>query len=95
LRVLGTEVLDAAKKTHRDLTSSVATWLMIAREATWKNLNEVRLTWRKTDCVKGKTIFNIKGNKYRLIAVVNYASQTIILKMLVTHNEYSRGEWNQ
>jgi mRNA interferase HigB len=94
LRVLGTEVLDKAKKTHRDLTSSIATWLMIAREARWKNLNEVRLTWRNTDCVKGKTIFNIKGNRYRLIAIVNYASQTIIVRMLVTHAEYSRGEWN-
>jgi len=93
--VLGTDVLDKAKKTHRDLTSSVATWLMIAREARWKNLNEVRLTWRNTDCVKGKTIFNIKGNRYRLIALVNYASQTIIVRMLITHAEYSQGEWNQ
>jgi mRNA interferase HigB len=95
LRVLGTEVLDSAKKTHRDLTPSVTTWLMIAWEATWKNLNEVRLTWRNTDCVKGKTIFNIKGNRYRLIAVVNYASQTIIVKMLITHAEYSIGGWNK
>jgi mRNA interferase HigB len=95
LRVLGTEVLDKAKKTHRDLTSSVATWLMIAREARWKNLHELRLTWRNTDCVKGKTIFNIKGNRYRLIAIVNYASQTIIVRMLVTHDEYSMGEWNK
>jgi mRNA interferase HigB len=95
LRVLGTEVLDKAKKTHRDLTSSIATWLAIAREARWKNLNELRLTWRNTDCVKGKTIFNIKGNRYRLIAMVNYASQTIVVRMLVTHAEYSMGEWNK
>jgi mRNA interferase HigB len=93
--VLGTEVLDKAKKVRRDLTSSLATWLMTAREARWKNLNEVRLTWRNTDCVKGKTIFNIKGNRYRLIAIVNYASQTIVVKMLVTHAEYSTGEWNK
>jgi mRNA interferase HigB len=45
--------------------------------------------------VKGKTIFNIKGNRYRLIAIVNYASQTIVVRMLVTHDEYSRGEWNK
>lgn len=68
---------------------------MIARQARWKNLNEVRLTWRNTDCVNGMTIFNIKGNRYRLIATVNYASQTIIVRMLVTHAEYSRGEWNK
>ena len=55
----------------------------------------MRQTWRNTDCVKGKTIFNIKGNSYRLIATVNYESQTIVLKMLVTLAEYSKGEWNQ
>ncbi len=95
MRVLGTEVLDKAILAHRDLTSSVATWLMIARGANWRNLSEVRQTWRNTDCVKGKTIFNIKGNKYRLIAIVNYASQTIIERMLITHAEYSKGEWNR
>jgi mRNA interferase HigB len=95
LRVLGAEVLDRAAKTHGDLKSSVATWLTVARTAMWKNLNEVRQTWRNTDCVKGKTIFNIKGNRYRLIAIVNYASQTIIVKMLVTHAEYSEGRWNK
>jgi len=73
----------------------MATWLMIARDAKWKNLNEVRLTWRNTDCAKGSTIFNIKGNRYRLIAIVNYASQTIVIKNLVTHAEYSMGDWNQ
>lgn len=95
MRVLGAEVLDRAAKTHGDLKSSVATWLTVARTAMWKNLNEVRQTWRNTDCVKGKTIFNIKGNRYRLIAIVNYASQTIIVKMLVTHAEYSEGRWNK
>jgi mRNA interferase HigB len=68
---------------------------MIARDAKWKNLNEIRLTWRNTDCVKGNTIFNIKGNRYRLIATVNYASQTIIVRMRLSHAEYSKAEWNK
>lgn len=95
MKVLGTEVLDKAKRTHRDLTSSVATWLTIVRDAKWGSLNEVRQTWRNTDCVKGKTVFNVKGNKHRLIAIVNYASQTIVVKALITHAEYSEGGWNR
>ena len=95
MKVLGTEVLDKAAKVHGDLRSSVATWLTVAQAATWKNLNELRRTWRNTDCVKGKTVFNIKGHRYRLIAIVNYESQSIIVKMLVTHAEYSEGGWNQ
>ena len=95
MKVLGTEVLDKAARSHGDLKLSIATWLTIARDATWKNLNEVRQTWRRTDCVKGKTIFDIKGNNYRLIAMVNYASQTMIVKELITHAEYRRRGWSK
>ena len=95
MKVLGTEVLDKSTKTHGDLTSPIATWLTIARLGNWKNLTELRLTWRNTDCVRGQTIFNIKGNKYRLFATVNYSSQTIIVKDLVTHAEYSKRGLNK
>ena len=55
-----------------------------------------RQTWRDTDSVRGRTIFNIKGNRYRLLAIVNYASQTVIVKELVTHAEYTRkAGWNR
>jgi mRNA interferase HigB len=95
VKVLGTEVLDKASRMHSDLTTPIATWLAVARLAKWKNLDDLRLTWRSTDCVRGQTIFNIKGNKYRLFATVNYSSQTIIVKDLVTHAEYSKRGLNK
>lgn len=95
MRVLGIEVLEEAIRTHRDLASPVATWLTVARAAEWRSLNDLRRTWRTTDCVKGQTIFDVKGNKYRLIATVNYESQTIVVKDLVTHAEYSKGGWQK
>ena len=87
---------DDAIGRHRDLSAPIAAWLTIAQGAKWKSLNELRQTWRDTDSVKGQTIFNIKGNKYRLLAIVNYASQTVIVKDLVTHAEYTKkGGWNR
>jgi len=95
VKVLGIEVLDKAIRVHRDLATTLAAWLTLARAANWKSLNELRRTWRNTDCVKGQTIFNVKGNKYRLLATVNYGSQTIIVKDLISHAEYSEREWNK
>lgn len=95
MRVLGIEVLDKAVRAHRDLAKPVAAWLTIAKAANWGSLNELRQTWRNTDCVKVQTIFNIKGNKYRLIAIVNYSSRTVIVKDLIMHAEYSEKEWNK
>lgn len=93
MHVLNRKVLDDAKKTHGDLGAPLSRWLTIAMNATWRNLTEVRQTFRDTDCVNGVTIFNIKGNSYRLYADVNYEAQTIFLRGLETHAQYSkRGE---
>jgi len=77
------------------MVKPVAAWLTIASTSNWKSLHELRLTWRNTDSTKGLTIFNIKGNKYRLIAIVNYGSHTMIVKELITHSEYNEKEWNK
>ena len=96
MRILGTKVLEDAIRRHADLGPSIAAWLTIAGAAKWENLHELRQTWRNTDSVRGRTIFNIKGNGYRLLAIVNYASQTVIVKELVTHAEYTKkGGWNR
>lgn len=96
MRILGTNVLEDAIRKHSDLRPSLATWLTVAGGAKWKNLSELRQTWRNTDSVKGRTIFNIKGNRYRLLAIVNYESQAIIVKELVTHAEYTKkAGWNR
>ena len=54
---------------------------------------KVRQTWANADSVKGRTVFNIKGNSYRLIVGINYESQTIFIKDVLTHAEYNRGDW--
>ena len=72
MTVLGIEVINQAITKHGDLENPLKAWLSIAKRAAWKNLVDVRQTWRDTDCVDGDTIFNIKGNRYRLYALVNY-----------------------
>ena len=79
----------SANRKHRELTGPLGAWLEIVRGATWRSLADVRRTLRDTDAVRGK------GNKYRLIAIVNYESETVIVKHLLTHAEYARGSWNK
>jgi mRNA interferase HigB len=88
--VLGTDVLEAAMKKHADLRSPGAAWLRISRSERWTDLVDLRKTWRDTDFVDGETCFNIKGNSYRLWAIVNYDAELIILTKLETHAEYSK-----
>ena len=93
MRVVNTGVIDKAIKVHGDLSGPLAAWLKIAKNETWAGLNDIRKTWPKTDEYDGKFIFNIKGNNYRLIATINFKSQTLFVEHVLTHAEYDKGGW--
>jgi mRNA interferase HigB len=93
LKVVGTGVIDKAAKRHGDLSSPLAAWLKIATEQTWTGLNDIRKTLPSTDEHHGKFIFNIKGNSYRLIATINFKSNTLFIEHVLTHAEYDKGGW--
>lgn len=91
--MIGTEVLMAAKKKHAELDGPLSSWLKIAEASAWTSLSDMRKTWASADGVQGKFVFNIKGNKYRLIATINFSSQLLIIKHVLTHRDYDRGGW--
>ncbi len=47
------------------------------------------------DFVESYTVFNIKGNEYRLITEINYKSQTIFIRYILTHTEYDEDKWKK
>lgn len=75
---------------HGDCVSQAESWYRVADKATWSNLAEVRTLYPHADVVGDKTIFNLKGNDYRLIVHVNYDTQIIYIKDLLTHAEYDK-----
>ncbi len=55
--------------------------------------HEVRRTYPHADAVKQYTVFNIKGNDYRLISKIEYRLGLIFVKEVLTHAEYDKGNW--
>jgi mRNA interferase HigB len=80
---------------HRDAVSSLAAWYKTAKRANWQNLADVKLVYPSADLVGRYTVFNIGGNKYRLIARMVYRSQTLFIVALMTHEEYDLGKWKE
>ena len=74
-------------------------WYRIAKSAEWTSLEEVRQTYTTVDGVavnkKVYAVFNIHGDAFRLIVGINYPSQTIFIKHVLTHAEYSKGDWKK
>jgi mRNA interferase HigB len=65
-------------------------WRNTVEAADWKNPAELKKTFGKASIVGGQTVFNIGGNKYRLIARVNYRTQKVFVLEILTHAKYDR-----
>lgn len=81
--------------THRDAESSLTAWYKTTRKANWQNLAELKQVYPAADLVGRYVVFNIKGNKYRLIARIVYRSQTLFVVAVLTHEEYDLGKWKE
>ena len=80
---------------HADVADRLDLWYRVAKSAEWTNLVDVRQTYPETDSVGNCnfTVFNIKGNDYRLITSIVYATGRIYIKYVLTHSEYNKDKW--
>jgi mRNA interferase HigB len=78
---------------HPDAKASLESWYGVVRGATWQTPVEMKQIYPNADLGGRRTIFNIVGNKYRLIARVNYQTQRVFVLHILTHAEYDRGGW--
>jgi mRNA interferase HigB len=78
---------------HPDAKTSLESWYAVVRHADWKTPAEMKAVYPSADLVGRRTVFNIAGNKYRLIARINYQTQRVFVLYILTHALYDRGEW--
>jgi mRNA interferase HigB len=95
MRIISPKALREFASRHADARAALNNWHLIARGASWKNILELRATWRSAEAVGDLTVFNIKGNAYRLIARVLYKSQIIYIRAVLTHAEYDKENWKR
>lgn len=93
MRVVSRKRLRDAQAVHADLLDPLNVWWRVAEGSEWKSLADVRKTYRDVDAVGRYTVFNIKGNKYRLIVRMEYAKHKIYVITVLTHAQYDEGAW--
>jgi mRNA interferase HigB len=76
---------------HADSEQYLKTWHDTAMNAKWKNPGDVKKTYASASILKqGRIVFNIKGNKYRLVVRVNFEKQWLFIRFIGTHEEYNK-----
>jgi mRNA interferase HigB len=100
VRVIKPTTLKSYYEKHRDAESWLKGWLVVARAAEWEGLSDVRKTYKKADAAKVEsgstvTIFDVKGDRYRLIVAIHYNTQRIYIRDFMTHEEYNNQLWKK
>jgi mRNA interferase HigB len=78
---------------HLDAEKPLQAWLREAKQSDWEKFADVRERFPGADLVGKFTVFNIGGNKYRLITVIDYNRGNVYVRRVLTHAEYDRGRW--
>jgi len=97
MRLHNKEKLDLFRRKHQTLASAVSRWVMIVESADWKNPSDVKRTFGvNVDFVCKQVVFDIGGNKARVIAKVIYGTLQIVnVTHVLDHNEYDKGKWKE
>jgi mRNA interferase HigB len=93
MRVISRKKLREAWTLSPELEKPLRAWSKVAEKATWARFSDVRASFRKVDQIDEYFVFNILGNRYRLICLISYEKAKVYVLHVMTHAEYDRGQW--
>lgn len=93
MHVISRKALVEFAARHPDAAAPLDNWYRLTKKAQWGSLVDVKLIFPHADLVGNCTVFNVGGNKYRVITKVKYGKQTMYIRFVLTHAEYSKGGW--
>jgi len=80
---------------HPDVKNALANWYLLMKKHEFSSIEEIRQGFPTADKVGNLTVFNIGGNKAKLIAAVHYNRKKIYIRAVLTHSEYNAGKWKE
>lgn len=78
-----------------ETNNALAEWYRLMKQNDFDSIAEVRKVFPGADKVGKLTVFNIGGNKVRLIAAIHYNRKKIYIRAVLTHKEYDEGKWKE
>jgi len=91
MRVIAKKILRDFWQRHADSEEQLKTWFKEASKAKWKNPVDIKAEYATASILKsGRVVFNICGNKYRLVVDINYVRQWMFIRFIGTHNNYDK-----
>jgi mRNA interferase HigB len=89
MRIVARRTIREFWECHPDVEQSLRAWYYDAKRAVWKSPADIKRTYANASLLgEHRVVFNIKGNRYRLVAAINYPFQICYIRFVGTHKEY-------
>lgn len=93
MKIISNSALRAFASKHPAANESLQGWRRVIEKNRFGNWAELKRTFNTIDKVGELTVFDIGGNKYRLVAYIRFEKQIVYVKAVLTHREYDKGAW--
>jgi len=91
MRIIVLKTLRRFWEQHPDAQQALQAWYRDAKWATWNTPADIRNVYRNASLVgNNRVVFNIRGNRYRLVVAVNYTAGIIYIRFIGTHQDYDK-----
>ena len=91
MRIIARSTLRSFWEKYRDAETPLKTWFGEVKKAEWKNFNQLKAQFGNASIAgNDRVIFNIKGNDYRLVVVIDYEKQILWIRFVGSHKEYDK-----
>ncbi len=91
MRIISARTIREYYEAHPDSKTALQDWVSKVKDANWTSFMDIKKTFNSVDYVGNQHyVFNIKGNDYRLIAVVKFTPKFVLIRFIGTHAEYDR-----
>ena len=91
MRVISVRALREFWEKHADTEQALRAWNQEAKAARWNKPNDIKQRYRSADVLPdNRVVFNIKGDRYRLVVKINYSVGLVFVRFVGTHAEYDK-----
>lgn len=95
MHVISRKALRQFWEQHPDSETPLVRWSKIMQQTDFQNFSDLRAAFPAADKVGDWVVFNVGGNKYRLIASIHFNRGKVYIRHVLTHHEYDKGAWKK
>lgn len=78
-------------QSHADSEGPLRAWYREAKASSWRSFDDIKKRHRSADCLpRNRVVFDIKGNRYRMVVRIHYNTSRVFIRFIGTHAEYEK-----